>query len=299
MSVPASARLGVGVGWRPEAGRAILARLDDFEVLELLSDTVVGKGRRAWREARDLAELSPLVLHGVNLSLASVDCLAHRSYLRDLRRLASELRVPYYSEHFAFTKTATTRLGHLSPVWRTERQLAIFASNVAAVQEELGVPLVLENIAIPFEIPGAEMDETDFINETVRRAGCGILLDAENLAINAENFGYDPLDWLARLERRAVVQVHLAGGVRENRRWVDTHSRPVRRPVWDLYRRIVDSCPNLRCVIIERDEDIGPAAGLAAEAVKARRLWAWTDSRAVRRSRVARGCSAVQARAIL
>jgi hypothetical protein len=273
MTLASIPRLGVGAGWRPEAGRQLLSRLDEFDVLEVLADTVVGKGKAAWDEARDLAELVPVALHGVNLSLASTDCLDHRGYLRDLARLVRELRVPFYSEHFALTKSGKTRIGHLSPVWFTEAQLKVFIRNTAEVQDILGVPLVLENISVPYEIPGAEMSEIDFINETARRTGCGLLIDAENLAINAANLGFDPDLWLKRLNRDVVVEIHLAGGLRDGKLWVDTHSRPVSTDVWALYGRIVASCRNLRCVIIERDEDFDGFKGVAQEAARSRRVW--------------------------
>jgi len=245
--------LGAGLGFRREVAARILRACDDIPVVELLADAFVDKSRS---EVDDLSEVFALVPHGVSLSLASTDCLDDDAYLSKLRELCRGRDFPYYSDHVALTKAGGAKIGHLSPVWRTREQLRVLSRNVAAVQEILGLPLVLENVAALFEIPGAQMSEPAFINEVVQKTGCGVLLDLENLRANELNLGVKAAAWLRELDLDCVAQIHLAGGRQSGDYWIDSHSRPVPDIVWRLYEEIAPRCAYLKCVIVERDEGL-------------------------------------------
>ena len=159
--------LGCGLGFRREAAAAMLAACDDIPVVEVLADAYLGGPRRDWAEVGDLGTVFALLPHGVSLSLASTDFLADERYLAELERFVRRFDFPYYSEHFAFTKSGGVGVGHLSPVWLTRAQLRVFCRNVRAVQSLLGRSLVLENIASPLLLPGGQMSEAGFLNETV------------------------------------------------------------------------------------------------------------------------------------
>jgi uncharacterized protein (UPF0276 family) len=176
---------------------------------------------------------------------------------------------PYYSDHFALTKAGGAPIGHLSPIWRTREQLRVLSRNVDAVQRLLGLPLVLENIAALFELPGAEMSEPSFMNEVVQKTGCGVLLDLENLHANELNLGVSARKYLSELDLDSVAQIHLAGGRQSGDYWIDSHSRPVPEAAWRLYEEFAPRCSNLKCVIVERDEGLSGFAQVLREVRRA------------------------------
>lgn len=269
----AAPRLGVGLGFRPEIARLIMEHCAQVDVLEVLADRILRGGQRDWEELKDLARIFPVIPHGVNLSIGSVDCLGDAPYMRTLKRVCRWIRFPYYSDHFALTKVRGRDIGHLTPLWRTREQLDVVVRNVLAVQESLGRPLVLETITVPFEIPGSELSWAEFFNEATRRTGCGLLLDLANVQINGANHGQDPADFLRGLDLSAVIQIHLAGGVREHELWVDSHSAPIPGDLWDLFGAWAPRCPNLKAVIIERDSHFLDGMRLLSEVRRARTLW--------------------------
>ena len=266
-------RMGVGLGYRPEIARDIMRHHSEIEVLEILADRVIRGGRREWDEIRDLSKIIPLIPHGVNLSIGSVDCLKSSEYLKTLKRLTRWMACPYYSDHFALTKVRGADIGHLTPLWRTREQLDVVVSNTLAMQKRIQKPLVLETITIPFEIPGFEMSATQFINEATERTGCGLLLDLANIFINGANHGFDPAGFLESLNLAAVVQIHLAGGIRNGGAWIDSHSERVHPAVWKLLKAYAPRLPNLKAIIIERDSHFVDFKALLAEVRKAKAIW--------------------------
>lgn len=266
-------RLGVGLGYRPEIMREIMAHCSEIDVLEVLADRAVKGSARDRAEIRDLAAVFPVIPHGVNLSIGSVDCLEDAAYLRSLGRLVRATRAPYYSDHAAFTKFGGRSIGHLSPLWRTEEQLRVLETNIRAVQRLLKKPLVLETITVPFDIPGSQMGEAEFLNRLTASTGCGLLVDLANVFINSVNHRFDAERFLGELDAASVVQFHLAGGVRRGAAWIDTHSAPVPPQVWRLLAAMAPRCPNLKAVIIERDSNFGDFGALLEEVRKVRSIW--------------------------
>jgi uncharacterized protein (UPF0276 family) len=144
---------------------------------------------------------------------------------------------------------------------------------VRAISDVLGVPVALENIAAPFEIPGG-MPEAEFFTRLVERTGCGVLLDLTNLLGNAYNHGFDARERLRDYPLAAVQQVHLAGGfVDHDRQWVDSHSEPVEPAAYALLAELAAARPALRTIVIERDDKLGALAELVGEADRAQAIW--------------------------
>lgn len=140
---------------------------------------------------------------------------------------------------------------------------------VAAIQDVLGVPVVLENIASPFSIPNAELAEPEAFTQLVERTGCGMLLDVTNLLYNARNQGVDPAPLLARYPLAAVRQIHIAGGVARGREWIDTHSEPIEDSAFALLGSVARARPALAAIVVERDANLPPLEDLVAEARRA------------------------------
>lgn len=270
--------LGAGIGYRRAHRDALLDDRDASDaarprVLEIMPDHFFADPAAI----EPLAQRYPLVFHDVGMSIATAgDTALAKARLRRVAELVGRARPVLFSDHLAVTRSPSgLDLGHLAPVWLVDDVLDLVCDRVRALQDVLGVPIALENIAPPFVVPGATMTEPEFFARLVDRTGCGLLLDLTNLALDAKNRGFDARARLAAYPLAAVVQVHLAGGVRDrDGTWIDSHSAPVDDDSFALVRELARARPpNLRAIIIERDDHLGALAELVAEAERARALW--------------------------
>jgi uncharacterized protein (UPF0276 family) len=253
---------GVGIGWRAELARFIAGR-DDLRFVEVIAEGLTAGGPLP----RPLAQLKArgvrVIPHGVRLSLGGAD-KPDRRRIAHLARVAELLDAPLVSEHVAFVRAGGTEAGHLMPVPRTREALQIVAENVRQAQQQLPVPLALEQIAALVDWPEAELDEAAFLCELLDRTGALLLLDVANLYANARNHRYDPLSFLDRLPLDRIAYVHVAGGVERDGVYHDTHTRAVPPSVLQLLEELCarTSPPG---VLLERDDDFPPDSEIAAE----------------------------------
>jgi len=209
------------------------------------------------------------VFHCLNLSLGSAEPL-DPTYVGNLSRLVAQFRPLWASDHLAFTRAGGVDLGQLSPIrWDAESVIRI-AGKVSAIQDELGIPFLIENIAYYFRMPGAGMPEGEFLHHVVERTGCGVLLDVNNVAVNAVNHGLDPESYIREFPLDAVGEIHIAGHRHLGQMCIDSHGEPVADTVWDLLRVVSGK---LRCVnvILERDQNVPPLPQLLRELDVARK----------------------------
>jgi len=261
-----------GVGLRSQHASAVDATPHAVDWYELLADNLLGaRGARLARLERLRAE-RPLALHGVSLSIAGRDPIAS-PYLDALAALADALDPAFVSDHLCWTGVGGRTSHDLLPVAYTEEVLDHVAARVDAVQERLRRRLFLENASAYVAFRDDSLGEAAFFAALCRRTGCGMLLDVNNLYVNAANLGVDPAAYLATIQPDAVGYLHVAGhAVLEDVR-IDTHDAPVPDPVWALYAEAVRRFPEAP-VILERDDRIPPFAELVAEAERARELHA-------------------------
>jgi uncharacterized protein (UPF0276 family) len=254
-------RLGHGVGWRPQLDGAI-ARTDGLGFVEVVAESIGTRGLPAGVAAARMRGLQ-VVPHGVSLSLGGAE-RPDRARLEHLAAVAEQVGAPLVSEHIAFVRASGRESGHLLPVPRTREALEILAENVAIAQDALAVPLALEHVAALVEWPGAEMDEATFVSALLERTGALLLLDLSNLYANAHNHGYDALDALARFPLDRIAYVHVGGGTFRDGVYHDTHAHPVVPGVLELVEELfaIADAPG---VLLERDDDFPPEAGLVAE----------------------------------
>ena len=230
--------LGAGLGFREPYRAEVLLNGDRVDFLEVIADHYLDAPSEKLRELDLLAERYTLIPHGLDLSLGTAEGL-DPGYRDQLLDLVHRLDPPWWSEHIAFTKAGGVEIGHLAPVPFSRAALDVLAANIAEVQGLTAIPLILENITYPFAFPGSELDEADFLAELVERTGCGLLLDVANLHINAVNHHFDPYAFLDRLPLESVVQLHFAGGHREEEILVDSHSAATPPEVWALLDQIL------------------------------------------------------------
>ena len=260
---------GVGLGLRSAHYAEILATAPAIAWFEALSDNYLGGGLPLHHLTR-IRERYPVTLHGVGLSLGSVDPLdAH--YLKALKTLVDRIEPAAVSDHLAWVSHGGRYFHDLAPLPYTEEALEHVTERILRVQDLLGRRLLIENLSPYVRFAGCDHLEWEFLGELARRADCFLLLDVNNVYVNAFNHGFDPLTYLDALPAERVKEIHLAGHEEQDNFLFDTHGRAVQDGVWALYRHALRRFPQVPA-LIEWDTDIPPLAVLMAEAAKAEAL---------------------------
>lgn len=267
--------LGFGLGLRPQHYAEILDRPEGepgprVDWFEIISENYMAAGGRPLRNLRRVAERYPVVMHGVSLSIGSVDPL-DEAYLAALKALADMVEPAWVSDHLCWTGVDGVNLHDLLPLPLTEEALAHVARRVEIVQERLGRRIALENASTYVTFASDEMAEWEFLAELTRRTGCDLVLDVNNIFVSGFNHGFDPIDFMTGVPADRVVQIHLAGHEHNETHIIDTHDAPVVDAVWDLYGETIRKLGPVS-TMIERDADIPPLAELETELDAARRI---------------------------
>jgi uncharacterized protein (UPF0276 family) len=272
-----AADMAIGVGLRAAHYEHILAHRPSVAWFEVLSDNYMHTCGRPLAYVDRIAESYPVVLHGVGLSIGSVDPL-DRGYLSELRTLRDRVRACWVSDHIAWTGVSG-RHGHdLYPLPFTEECLGHVARRVCQVQDYLEAPLVLENPSTYLELAGSTLSEPEFIAALLEETGAGLLLDVNNVYVNATNHGFDASAYLRKLPLDRVVQLHLAGHFeaaasgargRQVTQLIDTHAGPVAPAVWALFEEAVRLGARAP-VLLEWDAELPPFDVVHSEALLAR-----------------------------
>jgi uncharacterized protein (UPF0276 family) len=260
-------RLGAGVGLRAPHYSEFLGGRPAAGWIEVHSENYFGAGGRDRRVLERLRRDYPVSLHGVGLGLGSVEGYSEAHEER-LRALADWVQPAFVSEHLAWGAVAERHFNDLLPLPFTREALDLVAGRVMRLQDRLRRRILVENITAYLEIGPAEMSEGDFLAALVRRTGCGVLLDVNNLYVNQVNLGRNPLAVMDALGPHSVEEIHLAGYFAGEHGLIDTHGARVAEPVWRLYEAALarfGAVPTL----IEWDTDIPPLAVLLEEAAQA------------------------------
>ena len=258
------------MGLRSEHYELITTEWPRLDWCEAISENFMDSGGRPLHILEQVRAHYPVALHGVSLSIGSTDPL-NRTYLAKLKALADRIEPVTVSDHLCWTGVDGANLHDLLPLPFTREALAHVVERVQQVQEMLGRRILLENISSYVTYPQSEMPEWAFVAEMARRSGCGLLVDLNNIYVNAFNHQFDPQDYLAGLPSDAVAQYHVAGHTHMGTYLFDTHSRPVIEEVWALYREALRRFGPVS-TMIEWDEDIPPFSYLADEAETARTM---------------------------
>lgn len=207
----------------------------------------------------------PVSLHGVGMSLAGA-ADPDAGHLAALRDLVNRFEPFLVSEHLAWSRLGDRCLPDLLPFPRTDEALARIARNISIVQDTLRRPILIENPSHYLPLSGHDWPEVEFLAELVRRTGCGLLIDVNNVAVSAANLGYDPVAWLNGVPAAAVGEIHIAGHTPDAALdlLIDSHGAPVAESVWTL---LADFTARIgaRPTLLERDADVPPFDMLMAE----------------------------------
>ncbi len=266
-SIPAQA----GIGLRAAHHEALTREPPRVGWLEAHSENYFGEGGAQLEALETLRALYPLSLHGVGLSLGSSDSLDHQ-HLRRLKRLVERVEPALVSEHLSWGSVQGRHSNDLLPLPYTDEALALMVERVQQLQEFLGRQVLIENVSSYLQYVDSQFSESEFVAELARRSGCAILLDVNNVYVNACNHQFDPRAFIDALPRGAVAELHLAGHstieLDGRQLLLDTHSTPVCAQVWSLYEYTLGRFGPLP-TLIEWDSDLPAPQVLLAEAARA------------------------------
>ena len=248
----------VGMGYRSAIAAWTRANLEKFDVLEVTVDHFIHGGRAQQSEIFDLVGRIPLNAHGVGLSIGT-DVPLDLAYLDQVAAIVERLKAPTYSEHLAFTRVPGRDLANLLPLPKTEAVAQSIVEKVRTVASRVPVPFLLENISYAFDWPDSKLSDADFLNLICRESGAGILLDIENLYLNAANHGFDAYAFLDDLSPGLVREVHMAGGISvqtdglQRPFLADSHSHPMPEETLDLLDHALGRHAPAT-IVLERDD---------------------------------------------
>ncbi len=260
-----------GVGFKPEHFEEAVASPADGLWFEVHAENYMVGGGPRLAMLEKLRSARPLSLHGVGLSLAGTD-RPDPDHLSKLWHLVDRFEPALVSEHLAWSRFNGWCFSDLLPFPRTGEMLELIARNIDVTQEALGRPISVENPSLYVNLEGHEWSETEFLNELVRRTGCGLLIDANNIHVSANNMGFSPLEYVESLPAAAVTEIHLAGYSIDPQLgaslFIDSHDQPIADAVWDLYEELLRRT-GPRPTLVERDGNIPPFDELMKERNKA------------------------------
>ncbi|MFN7131396.1 MAG: DUF692 domain-containing protein [Myxococcales bacterium] len=259
--------LGCGVGLRREFFDGILETDRRIDWLEVLPENFVRFGGKPRRVLTQCAERWTVLPHGVALNLGGPDPL-DAGYLDALARLVQEVDAPFFSDHLSLSAIGGAQFQDLVPLPFTGEAVRHVAARIREASERVQRPFLLENPSYYLKLPG-ELDEASFLLAVAKEADCGLLLDVNNVFVNAQNHGYDPYAFLDRVPAGRVGQLHLAGHSRADGVIIDTHIGPIVDEVWRLYEHALRRFGPVS-TLIEWDHEIPSLDAVLDEADRAR-----------------------------
>ncbi|HEY6878354.1 MAG TPA: DUF692 domain-containing protein [Polyangiales bacterium] len=233
--------------------------------LEIHPENYLSRGGRYASLLKQARERYPLLTHGLTMGFGALKPF-DRDYLVALRGLLHELKVPWHSDHLCFAQVDEVFLHDLLPLPMNEEAIGVAVQRIVEAQDALGVAIAIEPISWYARPPDSALDEAEFISEVLVRADAKLLLDVNNVYVNAQNHGFSPRAFIDKLPLGRVVQLHVAGHhVRPDGKRIDTHAAPICEPVYELLDYTLRKLARPLPVLLERDDDFPPFAELACE----------------------------------
>ncbi|WP_409319133.1 DUF692 domain-containing protein [Pseudomonas sp. KCJK9016] len=261
-----------GLGLKTGHFREVLGSLPDIGFFEVHAENYMVAGGPFHHFLGLIREAYPLSLHGVGLSIGAEGPLDVQ-HLKRLSTLIERYQPQSFSEHLAWSSHGPVFLNDLLPLAYDTPTLNRVCEHIDQVQSTLKRPMLLENPATYLAFERSTIDEAEFIREVIRRSGCGLLLDVNNIYVSCINHQRDPLAYLDALPLHAVGEIHLAGFAEDadslgDRLLIDDHGAPVDQAVWSLYRQALERIGPV-ATLIERDNQVPAFNVLMAEAQQA------------------------------
>ena len=261
-----------GLGLKTEHFTEVLETRPDIGFFEVHAENYMVAGGPFHHYLGLIRAQYPLSLHGVGLSIGG-EAPLDREHLARLATLIERYQPQSFSEHLAWSSHGPVFLNDLLPLAYDASTLDRVCAHVDQVQSTLKRPMLLENPSTYLQFQRSTLDETDFISQIVRRTGCGLLLDVNNVYVSCINHQRDPLTYIDALPLHAVGEIHLAGFAEDtdslgDRLLIDDHGAPIDNAVWQLYAQVLARTGAV-ATLIERDNQVPAFSVLQAEARQA------------------------------
>ncbi|APF19933.1 protein of unknown function DUF692 [Caldithrix abyssi DSM 13497] len=255
---------GAGLGLRRDITEELVSlQTNKPAFLEFAPENWMGMGGFWRKQLEKAAEEYPLVCHGLSLSLGSDEALDW-NFLKQLKQFFNEFPVIHYSEHLSFSKCQNAHFYDLLPIPFREDAVKHVVERIKQVQDFLGRKIAIENVSY-YTTAAPEMDESTFIRSIVEEADCHLLLDVNNVYVNAFNHGFDAREFIRSLPLERVSNIHMAGHEKVSPDLIiDTHGQPIIDPVYDLFEWTIKHLPPVP-VLLERDFNIPEIEELQTE----------------------------------
>jgi len=264
-----------GLGLKSEHFKEVLNTRPDIGFFEVHAENYMVAGGPFHHYLGLIREQYPLSLHGVGLSIGGEGSLSSE-HLARLATLIERYQPQTFSEHLAWSSHGPVFLNDLLPLAYDDETLKRVCEHIDQVQTHLKRPMLLENPSTYLQYQRSTLEETDFISEAIRRTGCGLLLDVNNVYVSCINHQQDPLAYIDALPLHAVGEIHLAGFAEDtdslgDRLLIDDHGAPVDNAVWQLYQYVLKRTGPV-ATLIERDNQVPAFSVLHGEARQAERF---------------------------
>lgn len=265
----AFSELGFGLGLRIPHYAHIFEHTPAVDWFEIISENFMDTEGKPKRNLARICELYPIVMHGISLSIGTVDPL-NSDYLSKLKKLIQQVNPVWISDHLCWTGIAHKNSHDLLPVPYTEEALKHIILRIKQVQDYLQRPIALENPSTYLQFKASSLSEPEFIAAMLEESGCHLLLDINNVYVTCYNHGLDAQAYIDRLPLDQVIQIHLSGHSHYGSHIIDTHDDHVVDEVWALYRYTLHKASRTINTMIEWDDKIPEWNVLFAELNKAK-----------------------------
>ena len=269
-SAVANHTLGVGLGLRAPHVAQILKQRPELDWFELLADNHIVSGGWARQQAIEIAQLYPLTMHCVGMSIGSTDPI-NFDYLARVKSLATTIKPKMISDHLCWTSWHSQHSHDLLPLPYTEEALAHVVNRITQIQDFLKTHIAIENVSSYLTFKHSTIDEVEFVNAVAKQADCNILFDINNLYVNHVNNDQDMHAYINAIDISRVVELHMAGFDEKENYVLDAHNSKVHKNVWKLYEIFLQRKNDIP-TLIEWDHEIPTFDVLYAETIKARAI---------------------------
>jgi len=255
----------IGIGYRKDFSDAFLeSSILKPDFIEVAPENWMEIGGFWKQQLKKAVERYPLFCHGLSLSVGSPEGI-DIGFVKKVKQFLEDFQVSVYSEHLTFSKVDNAHLYDLLPIPFTQDAINRVVENIKQVQDLLGRRLILENGSY-YTVLKAEMSEEDFINEIVKRSDCELLLDVNNVYVNAFNHRYNAKNFITKMPLDRVRYIHMAGHLKVNENLIiDTHGSKIIDPVYELFEFTMRKLKRDIPVLLERDFNIPELSILQAE----------------------------------
>ena len=261
-----------GLGFKPQHFSEALASPAVGLWFEVHAENYMVEGGPRLAMLEEHRRERPLSLHGVGLSLGSAGEI-ELDHLAAVERLVDRFQPALVSEHLAWSRVDGRSFPDLLPLPRTHETLKYLSANIDRVQDALGREILIENPSHYLPLLHHQWSETSFLRELARRTRCKVLIDVNNVAVGANNIGFDAAAWLSEIPAGLVGEIHLAGNSldADGKLLIDSHDAPISEHVWGLYEGFI-AAVGPRLTLIERDGNVPPFSELMRERTRAQSL---------------------------